>query len=186
MRRETDTRYAKDEAMYKENMNRITNGYARTRPPRLEAGKKRPNYQFCLIDQKNTRVRFEVDALGLLDNLQTADGDVSLISETETDEVQHDGRFNQRCVASIQKRARNNRNNSSCPAAEFGHRLAARRKRISVIVIAIAIAKPRTSSPSVHLLQRSGCWHRVFISSFSFLRAPRRHFPSFPVTRPST
>lgn len=62
--------------------------------------KEKINYQFCLIDQKNTRVRFEVDTLGLLDDLQATDGDVSLISETQTDEMQHDERFNLGCVAS--------------------------------------------------------------------------------------
>ena len=50
-------------------------------------------YKSSLVHKEDAGVSLEVDTLGLLDNLETLDGNVRLIGETKTNEVQHLGSF---------------------------------------------------------------------------------------------
>lgn len=47
------------------------------------------SHQDALINEQDCGVGFEVDALGFLDDFEALDGDVSLVSQAETDNVQH-------------------------------------------------------------------------------------------------
>lgn len=49
--------------------------------------KRQRTYQLFLVNHENTRVCFEVDPFGLLDDLETGDSDVFLIRKTEANEV---------------------------------------------------------------------------------------------------
>lgn len=46
-------------------------------------------YQHGLVHEQDAGVRLQVDSRGLLDDLESLDGDVGLIGETEAYEVQH-------------------------------------------------------------------------------------------------
>ena len=50
---------------------------------------EKTSYQFLLADHQDGGVGLEVDALGALDHLEAADGDVLLVREAEADEVEH-------------------------------------------------------------------------------------------------
>ena len=47
------------------------------------------SHQYALVDEQDRGVGFEVDALGFLDDFEALDGDVSLVGQAETDNVQH-------------------------------------------------------------------------------------------------
>lgn len=47
------------------------------------------SHQYALVDEQDRGVGFEVDALGFLDNFEALDGNVSLVGQAETDNVQH-------------------------------------------------------------------------------------------------
>lgn len=46
-------------------------------------------HKHFLVHEQDSCVRFEIHALGLLDDLQAADSDVLFVCETESYEVQH-------------------------------------------------------------------------------------------------
>jgi len=49
----------------------------------------RDAHELFFGDHKDTGVGFEIDSFCLLDNFKSFDGDVFLIAETETYEIQH-------------------------------------------------------------------------------------------------
>lgn len=48
--------------------------------------------QLLLLDHEDACVGLKVDPFGFLDDLETGDGDVFLVRETETNEIQHPGK----------------------------------------------------------------------------------------------